>query len=118
CWMSSSGAGTAWILSRVWGTVLGLDRFDSPSELLDSALSRVEPRGAEPVELLAALPERDCLVEARVPALESLDDALQLALRLLEGRLNGHRVSSTRAPKPPCPSSTSTGSPAARCVPW
>ena len=41
-----------------------------------------------PVELLAALPELRQLVDARVAALEPLDDRLELALRLLEGRLS------------------------------
>jgi hypothetical protein len=37
--------------------VLGLDRFDAARELVDPALRSVEPRCAELVELLAALPE-------------------------------------------------------------
>ena len=57
------------------------------SELLDLALRRVELRAAERVQLLAALPERDRLVERNLAALEPLDDLLELRLRLLEGRL-------------------------------
>ena len=90
--------------------MLGLYSFDPAGELLDPALSRVEPRRAEAVELLAALPERDRLVEARLSTFEPLDDRLQLALGVLEAGL-AQRVSSTVAPKPPVPSSTST------CVP-
>ena len=90
--------------------MLGLDRFDPAGELLDPALRRVELRRADAVELFAALPERDRLVEARVAALEPLDDRLQLALGVFETEL-AQRVSSTFAPNPPAPSSTST------CVP-
>src|SRR5689334_4634777 len=108
--MSSSGAAIAGILFRRSRSALGLNRFDSPCELLDTALGGVELGRADGVELLAALPERDRLVEARVAALEALDDGLQLALGFLEGGL-AHRVSSTVAPKPPAASSTST------CVP-
>jgi len=92
-------------------TALGLNRLDAACELLDAALRRVELRRADGVQLLAALPKRDRLVEARVSALEPLDDRLQLALGLLEGGL-AQRVSSTVAPKPPVPSSTSTFVPA------
>jgi hypothetical protein len=90
--------------------VLGLDRLDPARELIDPALCCVELRGADAVELFPALPERDRLVEARFSAFEPLDDRLQLALRVLEAEL-GQRVSSTVAPNPPAPSSTST------CVP-
>ncbi len=89
---------------------LGLNGFDPAGELLDAALRRVELGRADGVELLAAFPERDRLVEARLSALEPLDDRLQLALGVLEAEL-AQRVSSTVAPKPPVPSSTST------CVP-
>ena len=41
--------------------------------------------------MLAALPERERLVERRLPVLEPLDDLLELLLGLLEGRL-AHRV--------------------------
>jgi hypothetical protein len=95
---------------RFSSRALGLDRFDAAGKLLDPALGRVELGRADRVELLAALPERDRLVEARLAALEPLDDRLQLALGVLEAEL-AQRVSSTVAPKPPVPSSTST------CVP-
>jgi hypothetical protein len=95
---------------------LGLDRFDAAGELLDAALRRVELRRADRVELLAALPERDRLVEAGLAALEPLDDRLQLTLGVLEGGL-AQRVSFTVAPKPPVPSSTSTSVPAASSEP-
>src|SRR5262249_26489814 len=58
----------------------------SPRELLDLALGGVEPGRAEPVELLAALPQPDRLVERHVAALQSLDDRLELALCGLERR--------------------------------
>jgi hypothetical protein len=95
--------------------VLGLDRFHPAGELLDAALGGVELRRADGIELLSPLPERDRLVEARVAALEPLDDRLQLALGLLETEL-GQRVSSTVAPKPPVASSTSTRAPEATSV--
>jgi hypothetical protein len=97
-------------------TALGLDRFDAARELFDATLRCVELRRADGVELLAALPERDRLVEARLAALEPLDDRLQLALGFLEGGL-AQRVSFTVAPKPPVPSSTSTCVPAASSEP-
>ena len=93
-----------------------LDRLDPPCQLLDSAVGRVELLGANAVELLAALPERDRLVEAGFAALEPLDDRLQLALGVLEGGL-AQRVSFTVAPKPPVPSSTSTSVPTASSEP-
>jgi hypothetical protein len=97
-------------------STLGLNGFDPACELLDTALSRVELRRADGVEVLAAFPERDRLVEARLSALEPLDDRLQLALGVLEGGL-AQRVSFTVAPKPPVPSSTSTSVPAASSEP-
>ena len=65
--------------------------------------------------LLAALPERECLVERRLALLEPLHDLLELGLRLLERLLLGAhgRVSSTRAANAPSASSTSTRVPAA-----
>src|SRR6187397_2193055 len=114
CWMSSCGAAMDRILSRPRPEALGLNGLDTPGKLFDSALGRVQFRRAQAIELLAPLPERDRLVEARLAALEALDDPFQLALRVLEGRL-GHRVSSTRAPKPPIPSSTSTRLPEPIC---
>src|SRR6266540_338923 len=80
----------------------GLRLFDPLRELLDLPLRRVEPLAAEVVQLLAALPERDRLVERRLPVLEALHDQLQLLLRVLERQ----RVSSTRAPKPPSSSAS------------
>src|SRR5438093_6069529 len=77
------------------------------SQFLDPALRAVEPLPAEAVELLAALPERERLVEVDVAALEPLDDLLELLLRLLECRF-GH---STRAPKLPSATSTPIASP-------
>src|SRR5262249_59468903 len=74
----------------------------------------VELRLAEGVELLAPFPQLQRLVKRRLPALEPLDDLFELRLRLVEGLLLGfgHGVpSSTRAPKPPSASATST------CVP-
>ena len=59
--------------------VTRLDLFDALRELLDPAVRGVELGRADAVELLAALPERDRLVEARVAAFEPLDDRLQLA---------------------------------------
>ena len=57
------------------------------AELLDAALGGVELRNAEPVERLAALPERDCLLEPCVAALELRHDPFELPAGLLEGRL-------------------------------
>jgi hypothetical protein len=85
----------------------GSRRVCATSELFDLALGRVEPLLAEAVELLAPLPELERLVERRFTGLEAMDDLLELGLRLLER----HRVFSTRAPKPPSASSTSTRSP-------
>ncbi len=80
----------------------------------DLALRRVEPLAAERVELLAALPQRERLVERRLALLQPLDDLLELGLRLLEGLLLlAHSTSSTRAPKPPSASCTSTRTPGA-----
>ena len=56
----------------------------SACELLDPALGGVELRLAEGVELLAAFPQLERLVERRLPALEPLHDLLELGLRLLE----------------------------------
>src|SRR6266498_2251148 len=49
-------------------------------ELLDLAVRRVELAEAQLVQLLAALPQLDGLVESCVAALQSLDDLLELAL--------------------------------------
>jgi hypothetical protein len=97
-------------------STLGLNRLHTAGELLDATLRCVELRRANRVELLSALPERDRLVEARLTALEPLNDRLQFALGFLEGEL-AQRVSSTVAPKPPLPSSTSTCVPAASSEP-
>ncbi len=105
---------------------LGLDRFRAAAELLDLPLGRVELGDAEAVELLAALPEADRLLEVGPTALELGDDALELRAGLLEGELRaltGHsRVSSTRAASPPSASSTSirvpgAAAPAERTIP-
>src|SRR5205085_5039962 len=79
-------------------------------QLLDPPVRRVELAEAEAVELLAALPERDRLVQARLAALEPLDDALELPLGGLERQpgLVGH---STRAPNSPSATSTRIGCP-------
>ncbi len=95
---------------------LGPNGFDPAGKLLDAALRRVELGRADGVQLLAAFPERDRLVEARLPALEPLDDRLQLALGVLEAEL-AQCVSSTVASKPPVPSSTSTRVPAVTSEP-
>ena len=52
----------------------GRSSLGAPCELLDLPLRRVEPRQAEAEQLLAALPERDRLVEAGLAPLEPLDD--------------------------------------------
>src|SRR5215204_5557315 len=88
-------------------------RSSPPNQLLDAAVRGVELLAAELVELLAALPELDRLVERRLSGLEALDDFLQLFLRALER----HVTSSTRPPKPPSASSTSTRVPAATWCP-
>src|SRR5262245_8580597 len=77
-------------------------------EFLDLAVRRVELRSAEGVQLLAALPELDRLIERRLAGFQPLDDLLELVLRALERQLAHRRRSSTRAPKPPSASSTST----------
>src|SRR6266511_5328390 len=93
-------------------------------ELLDLSLGCVQLAPAERIQLLSALPEGDGLVEPGLAALELLDDLLQLSLSRLERELVAahERVFSTRAPKPPSASSTSTASPgesadAARTIP-
>src|ERR1700751_3244638 len=81
--------------------------------LLDPALGRIELRAAERVQLLAAFPQLQRLVERRLASFEPLDDLLEFRLGLLEFPLGGigHGVSSsTRAPKPPSASVTSTRS--------
>src|SRR5829696_986282 len=120
-WSRSANIGTCWICSTVAGMARILTgfrggSFDALRELLDLALGRVQLPTAEAVQLLAALPERDRVVQTRVPALEPLDDLLQLSLRRLEGRLVAHRVSLTVPRKPPSVSSTSTWSPAASAL--
>src|SRR4249919_115739 len=85
-------------------TALGLNGLHPARKLLDPSLRCVELGRADGIELLPTLPERDRLVEARLSALEPLDDRLQLALGVFEGEL-AQRVSSTVAPKPPVPSS-------------
>src|SRR5204863_1582866 len=78
-------------------------------QLLDLALGGVELLGAEAVELLAALPERERLVEAGVAALEPLDDLDELLLGLLVGH-------STRAPNTPSATSTAIAVPGETAV--
>jgi hypothetical protein len=85
--------------------------LDALRQLLDLALGCIELAAAEAIKLLAALPEHDRLVQAGVPALEPLDDLLELSLRRFEGRLLVQCVSSTVPPKPPSASSTSTRTP-------
>src|SRR6186997_1140923 len=107
---SRQRAGRAAAARRVLRTrprILWLCGLRAARELFDLALGGVEALPAEAVELLAALPELQRLVERRLARLEPVDDLLQLLLGLLEG----HLVSSTRAPKPPSASSTSTRSP-------
>ena len=58
----------------------GASRVDSRRELFDLALRGVELADAETVELLAAFPELQRLVEGRLAALEPLDDLGQLLL--------------------------------------
>ena len=59
------------------------------------------------LQLLAALPQRERLVERGAAVLELADDLLELVARLLEGRLVGHSItSSTRAPSLPAASRT------------
>src|SRR5215211_5484843 len=82
-------------------------------ELFDLAFGGVETFLAEAVQLLATLPELQRLVQRRLAAFQPLDDPLELALGLLESQ----RVFSTRAPKPPSASSTSTRSPVSRARP-
>src|SRR5262249_44130789 len=53
----------------------------------DPLLGGVQPRPAGPVELLAAFPQRQGLVERRAAVLERLHDPLELVARLLEGEL-------------------------------
>ena len=77
-------------------------RRDPASRRADSVSIRpcggLEPRDAGAVQLLAALPELDRLVERHVTALEPADDLVELALQLLERALVAHgRTSSTRA---------------------
>src|SRR2546430_8889606 len=87
--------------------------FGAACELLDLAFGAVELLFAQTVKLLAALPELQGFVERRLAGFESPDDLLELLLGLFEG----HRISSTRAPKPPSASSTSTASPEATALP-
>src|SRR4029079_17152318 len=87
--------------------ILRLCRFRATREFLDLALGGLQSPAAEAVQLLAALPELERLVERRLAAFQPVDDRLQLLLGLLER----HVRSSTRAPKLPSATSTSTGSP-------
>src|SRR5205085_10361886 len=75
--------------------------LDATRELFDLALRVVEPGPAQRVELLATLPERERLVERRLPVLEPFDDLLELDLRLLEGQLTHGRPRRARRTLPP-----------------
>src|SRR4051794_34334275 len=102
---------------RVFTSLLrGARRLGAGRELFDLALGVFEALAAEPVELFAALPQLQRLVQPGVAALEPVHDRFQLALGVLEAWL-AHRVSSTRAPKPPSASSTSTRSPGSTALP-
>jgi hypothetical protein len=91
---------------------LGRGGLGTCRQLLDLPLRAVEPVATEPVQLLAALPERDRFVQRCVAALEPLDNRFELTLGGLEGWLRSRqRVSSTVAENAPSPSSTSTASP-------
>src|SRR5581483_10329984 len=81
-------------------------RVDPLRELLDLALGGLELRRAESVELLAALPELERLVERGVAALQPFHDAAQLLLCLFVGH-------STRAPNDPSATSIAIASPGA-----
>ena len=107
------GAGHRAILSRVVTRRKRCRLRGALRQLLDLPLGGLETRKTEAQQLLAALPELDRLVEAGVASLEPLDDLLQLLLGGLEGQLAHFRTSSTRAPKPPSASSTSTRVPCA-----
>ena len=94
-------------------------RLGAPRELLDPPLRRVELGRAEAIQLLAALPERDRLLEPGLATLEALDDPLELGAGGFERLLAHGRTSSTRAPRLPSASATSSSfptptSPAAR----
>ena len=67
---------------RAFRADLGHDSGKLTAELLDPALSGVELREAVPVERLAALPERDRLLELGLAALQSRDDPLELGRAL------------------------------------
>src|SRR5690242_17071446 len=108
---SSIGALTRGILLRAGG----LRSVHAARQLLDPSLRGVELRHARLVELFPALPERDRLVEPRAAALQPLDDLLELALGVFEGRLR-HRISSTEAANAPAASCTSTRSPRTSAV--
>src|SRR5262249_11520199 len=82
-WSRSENSGTSRICSTVAGIGRILAAFGSGGlhalrELLDLALGRVELGPAEAVQLLAALPERDRLVERCMAELQPLDDLFQL----------------------------------------
>src|SRR3954462_566034 len=66
---SSTGAATGAILFRRRASWLRLLRLGLLRKLLDPALRGVEAGAAELVELLAALPEGDCLLERHLAAL-------------------------------------------------
>src|SRR6185503_10798169 len=65
-------------------------------ELLDAAVHGLELRGADAIQLLAALPQLRQLVDACVAALEPLDDRLELLLRVLEAQLSQRSLRTSR----------------------
>src|SRR3954451_6478219 len=75
-------------------------RFDSLREVLDPTLCRVELVDTELVELLAALPQRDRLVERDLSLLEARHDRLELALEFLVRRFLS-QLSLRRRPRRP-----------------
>ncbi len=56
-------------------------------ELLDARLGGLEPAAAGAIESLAALPQRECLLQRRGAVLEPLHDLLQLVAGRLERQL-------------------------------
>jgi hypothetical protein len=75
-----AGQGPESIAREALGRFRRSERFDLP-------LRRVKLLEAEPVQLFAALPELDRVVEVSLAGFELLNDPLQLRLRLLEVHL-------------------------------
>src|SRR5262245_30645319 len=85
------------------------DGLGPSPELFDPALCRFDLFDAYLVEHFAALPETDSFLQVGSAAFELGDDPLELGPGLLEGLLRTHSlISSTRAPRSPWASSTST----------